>query len=70
MKGYSKNMTTIFKAVQDWEYEECEKEIKEVNEEMKALHSEERHMNQQFETSKRQKIEVVEDDVVSEGELA
>ena len=62
-------MTTIFKAVQDWEYEECEKEIKEVNKEMKFFHSEKRHMNQQFEMSKRQKIEVVEDDVVSEGEL-
>ena len=33
---------------------------------MKVLHSEKRQMNQQFEMSKRQKIEVVEDDVVSE----
>ena len=37
---------------------------------MKALHREKRHMNQQFETSRRQKIEVVEDDVVLEGEPA
>ena len=32
-------MNTIFKAVQDWEYEEHEKEAKEVNEEMVVLES-------------------------------
>ena len=31
MKGYSKNMMSIYKAVQEWEYEECEKDIEEVN---------------------------------------
>ena len=36
---------------------------------MKVLECEKRQMNQQFEMSKRQKIEVV-DDVVLEGELA
>ena len=66
MKGYSKNITTIFKAVQDWEYEESEKETKEANEEMEVLESEKRQMNQQFEISKSQKIEVVEDDVLLE----
>ena len=70
MKGYSKNMKSIYKAVQEWDYEECEKDIKQVVEEMRALHSEKRQMNQQFETSKRQKTEIIEDDVVSEGELA
>ena len=37
---------------------------------MRALHSEKRQMNQQFEMSKRQKTEIIEDDIVSEGELA
>ena len=72
MKGYSKNMKSIYKAVQDmqeWDYEECEKDIK-VNEEKTTFYREKRQMNQQFETSKRQKTEIVEDDVVSEGELA
>ena len=55
--------------MQDWEYEEHENEVKEVNEEMEFLESEKRQMNQQFEVSKRQKIEVVEDDVLLEDEF-
>ena len=61
-------MRTIYKAVQEWENEECEKDIEEAKEKMRALHSEKRQMNQQFETSKRQKTEIIEDDVVLEGE--
>ena len=67
MKGYSKNMTNIYKAVQDWEHEECKKDIIQVNEEMTAFYREKRQMNEQFETSKRQKTETIEDDVVSIG---
>ena len=37
LKGHSKNMTNIYKAVQDWEHEECEKDIIQVNEEITAL---------------------------------
>ena len=55
--------------MQDWEYEEHENEVKEVNEEMEFLESEKRQMNQQFEVSKRQKIEVVEEDVLLEDEF-
>ena len=70
MKGYSKNMRNIYKAVQDWDHQECEKDIKQLNEEMTAFYTEKRQMNQQFETSKRQKTEIVEDDIVSGGEPA
>ena len=64
IKGYSKNMKSIYKAVQEWDYEECEKDIKQVNEEMTVLHNEKRQIDQQFETSKRQKTEIIEDNVV------
>ena len=37
---------------------------------MTVLHNEKRQIDQQFETSKRQKTEIIEDDVVSEGEPA
>ena len=70
MKGYSKNMRNIYKAVQDWDHQECEKDIKQLNEEMTAFYTEKRQMNEQFETSKRQKTEIIEDDVVSGGEPA
>ena len=69
MKGYSKNMMNIYKAVQDWEHEECEKDIIQVNEEMTASYREKRQMNEQFETSKRQKTENIEDDVSIGGWL-
>ena len=62
MKGYSRNMTNIYKAVQDWEHEECEKDIIKANEEMAASYREKRQMNEQFETSKRQKTENIKDD--------
>ena len=70
MKGYSRNMTNIYRAVQDLEHEECEKDIRQTNKERAAFYREKRQMNQQFETSKRQKTEIVEDDVVSGGEPA
>ena len=69
MKGYSKNMRTLYKSVQEWEYAECEKDIIKLNEEMTAFYREKRQMNEQFETSKRQKTEII-DDVVSGGEPA
>ena len=70
MKAYSKNMRNIYKAVQDLDHQECEKDIKQLNEEMTAFYTEKRQMNEQFETSKRQKTEIIEDDVVSGGEPA
>ena len=57
MKGYSRNMTNIYRAVQDLEHEECEKDIRQTNKERAAFYREKRQMNQQFETSKRQKTE-------------
>ena len=60
LKGYSRNMTNIYKAVQDWEHEECQKDIIKANEEIAASYREKRQMNEQFETSKRQKTENTE----------
>ena len=37
MRGYSKNMTNIYKAVQDWEHEECEKDIIQVKKKLQLL---------------------------------
>ena len=42
MKGYSKNMRNIYKAVQDWDHQECEKDIIQLNEEMTASYREKR----------------------------
>ena len=39
MQGYSKNMRNIYKAVQDWDHQECEKDIKQLNEEMTAFYT-------------------------------
>ena len=60
-------MKSMYRAVQDWDHQECEKDIIKLNEKMTAFYREKRQMNEQFETSKRQKTE---DDVVSGGEPA
>ena len=54
--------------MQDWDHQECQKDIKQLNEEVTASYREKREMNEQFETSKRQKTE--NDVAVSGGEPA
>ena len=68
--GMCKHMNTFYKAVQNWEQEENEKEIDEYNELVWQNNREKRQMNYQFGVSKRSRTEeVVEDDVLLEDEF-
>ena len=70
IKGFCKNIETLYKAVQNWEQEENEKEIDEYNEEVYQNNREKRQMNEQFGVSKKpRKEDVVEDDVLLEDEF-
>ena len=62
IKGFCKNVEILYKAVQNWEQEENEKEIDDYNEEVWEHNREKRQMNEQFGVSKRSRREVVEDD--------
>ena len=62
-------MEILYKAVQNWEQEENEKDIDEYNEEVWQHNREKRQMNEQFGVSKRSRTEVVEDDVLLEDEF-